>query len=381
MSREIKTRENYKDIKVPDKSIHGMKRMRQASIRAKESNSQEQMQEQERHVHSPVAYAEDKAAYGTERAVREIPHQTRNAYRTAKASAKKTEQAMRKAKQTIKNTEKATKETAKAIVNVVKATFTATKSLISMIIAGGWVAVFILLIIVLFGAWFAIAGGDESEQMEVFSAEVLAYEPLIQQYADQHGMSEYVLVEVRWDEVMQELGFKGELLQRVSEATVKSDIWKEYDRSLLSYEEMLELFIANAPELEKEIRLFMRHEPETIRKFPYAREWVKSFRDNGYNCYILSNYPRYCYEKTYTERLYEEFINGAVYSCQVQLVKPETEIYQTLLKRYELIPEECVFLDDNLGNVDTARKLGIHAVQFTTKEECERELRKLGVKC
>lgn len=192
MSREIKTRENYKDIKVLDKSIHGMKRMRQASMRAKESNPQEQKQEQERHAQTPVSYAEEKVAYGTERVIKEIPHQTRNAYQTAKASAKKTEQAMRKAKQTIKNTEKATKETSKAIVNVVKATFTATKSLISMIIAGGWVAVFILLIIVLFGAWFAIAGGDESEQAELFSSEVLSYEPLIQQYADQYGMSEYV---------------------------------------------------------------------------------------------------------------------------------------------------------------------------------------------
>ncbi len=125
------------------------------------------MREQECYTQSPVAYAEDKAAYGTERAIREIPHNTRNAYQTAKVSAKKTEQAIRKAKQTIKNTEKATKETAKAIVNVVKATFTVTKSLIAMIIAGGWVAVFILLIVVLFGAWFAIVGSDESEQTEV----------------------------------------------------------------------------------------------------------------------------------------------------------------------------------------------------------------------
>ena len=192
MSREIKTRENYKDIKVLDKSIHEIKRMRQASMRAKESAPQEQMREQECHTQSPVAFAEDKAAYGTERAIKEIPHQTRNAYWTAKGSAKKAEQAMQKARQTIKNTEKATKETAKVIVNVVKATFTATKSLISMIIAGGWVAVFILLIIVLFGAWFAIAGGDESEQTELFSAEVIAYEPFIQRYADQYEMSEYV---------------------------------------------------------------------------------------------------------------------------------------------------------------------------------------------
>lgn len=207
MSREIKTRENYKDIKVLDKSIHGIRRMRQAGMSVRESNPQEQMREQECHTQSMVVYAKDKVAYGTERAIKEIPYQTRNAYRTAKASAKKTEQAMRKAKQTIKNTEKATKETAKAIVNVVKATFTATKSLISMIIAGGWVAVFILLIIVLFGAWFAIAGGDESEQTELFSAEVIAYEPLIQQYADEYGMSEYV--ELIKAIIMQESGGVG----------------------------------------------------------------------------------------------------------------------------------------------------------------------------
>ena len=58
MSREIKTRENYKDIKVLDKSIHGMKRMRQASIRAKESNTQEQMREQEYHTQSVILQIE-----------------------------------------------------------------------------------------------------------------------------------------------------------------------------------------------------------------------------------------------------------------------------------------------------------------------------------
>ena len=190
-----------------------------------------------------------------------------------------------------------------------------------------------------------------------------------------------VLVEVRWDEVMQELGFEGEVLKRVSEATVRSDIWSDYDRSLRSDEEILASFVANEPELEREIRLFMEHESDTIRRFPYAREWVKSFRDNGYHCYILSNYPRTTHEKTRDERDYEEFVDCAIYSCQVQLIKPEPEIYQTLLTRYGLIADECVFLDDNIMNVKAARKLGIYAIQFTTKEAAEQELRKLGVKC
>lgn len=188
-----------------------------------------------------------------------------------------------------------------------------------------------------------------------------------------------VLVDVCWDEIMQELGFEGEILTRVSNATVRSDTWSEYDRGKWSDEEILDAFIANAPELEREIRLFMEHEPETIREFPYAKDWVKSFKDKGYRCYILSNYPRITYENTCQERGFEEFVDGAIYSYQVHMIKPEPMIYQTLLERYGLCPEECVFIDDKLANVEAARKLGIHAIQFKTKEYTERELEKLGV--
>ena len=104
-------------------------------------------------------------------------------------------------------------------------------------------------------------------------------------------------------------------------------------------------------------------------------------KETIYHCYVLSNYPRTSYENTKSERTYEEFMDGVLYSYQVQMVKPEAEIYQMLLRKYELIPGECVFLDDNLANVEAAKKLGIHAIQFITKAETERELRELGVQC
>lgn len=190
-----------------------------------------------------------------------------------------------------------------------------------------------------------------------------------------------VLVEIRWNQVMQKLGFDDEVLNRVSEATVRSEQWKEYDRSACSDEELISMFVANDPEMEKEIRLFMEHESEAIVAFSYAKEWVKSFKDNGYNCYILSNYSKSTHEKTKAERSYEEYIDGAIYSWQLQIVKPEPAIYQELLERYELTPQECVFMDDNIMNVEMARKLGIHAIHFTTKSDAEVQLRKLGVKC
>lgn len=188
-----------------------------------------------------------------------------------------------------------------------------------------------------------------------------------------------VLVKVRWLEVMQELGFHEDTIEQVANATVRSGTWSEYDRSLRSYEDILAEFISNNPEVENEILLFMEHEKETIREFAYAKEWVKSFKDKGYKCYVLSNYPKRMFEITYSERSFEEHMDGAIYSYAVQMIKPEKEIYQTLLRRYDLIPEECVFIDDNLANVEAAKAIGIHALHFQTKDEIEEKLRRLGV--
>ena len=189
-----------------------------------------------------------------------------------------------------------------------------------------------------------------------------------------------VLVEVRWQEVMRELGFDEATVELVANATVCSSAWGEYDRSKLPYEEMLKKFVMNNPTVEKEIRLFMKHEKEAIREFPYAREWVKTFHDKGYKCYVLSNYPKGTFENTREERSFEEFMDGAVYSFQVQMIKPEKEIYQVLLKRYNLMPAESVFIDDNLTNVEMARELGMYAIHFQTKDETEEELKQLGMK-
>ena len=41
-----------------------------------------------------------------------------------------------------------------------------------------------------------------------------------------------------------------------------------------------------------------------------------------------------------------KYVDGAVFSCEVKQIKPEPEIYKTLLERYHLEPEKSVFLDD-----------------------------------
>ena len=141
-------------------------------------------------------------------AIKTTEQTAKAAQKTAKASAKAAQKAAQTAKATAKATAEATKTTVKATIAAVKAIIAGTKALISALIAGGWIAVVIILIVVLLGCAVSLfGGGSESTSYTPVSAEVEAYTPLIQKYAKQYGIPEYV--ELIKAVMMQESGGKG----------------------------------------------------------------------------------------------------------------------------------------------------------------------------
>ena len=158
-----------------------------------------------------------KTAQATSKAaIKTTETSVKTAQAAAKASVKATQRAAQAAKATAKATAEATKAAVRATIAAVKAIIAGTKALISAIIAGGWVAVVIILIIVLFGCAVSLfGGGGNSNSYTPVSAEVEAYELLIQQYARQHGIPEYT--ELIKAVMMQESGGRGNDPMQASE--------------------------------------------------------------------------------------------------------------------------------------------------------------------
>ena len=150
-----------------------------------------------------------KTAQATSKAaIKTTETSVKTAQAVAKASAKTAQKAAQAAKATAKATAEATKATVRATIAAVKAIIAGTKALISALIAGGWIAVVIILIVVLLGCAVSLfGGGSGSNAYTPVSAEVEAYEPLIQKYAKQYGISEYV--ELIKAVMMQESGGRG----------------------------------------------------------------------------------------------------------------------------------------------------------------------------
>ena len=150
-----------------------------------------------------------KTAQATSKATIKTAEQTAKATKeAAKASAKAAQKAAQAAKATAKATAEATKTAVRDTIAAVKVIIAGTKALISALIAGGWVSVVIILIVVLLGCAVSLfGGGGGSNAYTPVSAEVEAYEPLIQKYAKQYGILEYV--ELIKAVMMQESGGRG----------------------------------------------------------------------------------------------------------------------------------------------------------------------------
>ena len=170
-----------------------------------------------------------------------------------------------------------------------------------------------------------------------------------------------------------------ETYQKIVKATVQSPVWAEFDRGLWTDEEILEGFIKNDPSIESILRNMFERLEGIIKQRDYAIPWIRELKKSGYQVLVLSNFPKKVYELFQNEMTFLQEVDGGILSYQDQVIKPDKEIYNLLMSRYQLNPQECVFLDDLKDNIKTAKELGMHTVLFTTKEEAQDELRKLNV--
>ena len=188
-----------------------------------------------------------------------------------------------------------------------------------------------------------------------------------------------VLADFIWEEYYRSFGFTEEILDRLAKATVKDPMWNEYDRGVMTDEEVLQGFIDNDTGIEREIRLTLKDVGAMVRRNDYAIPWIKELQGKGYRCLYLSNFSEKARKECAASMDFLPYMDGGILSYQDKVIKPMPEIYQLLIDRYQLVPEECVFMDDTLRNLEGAEKFGIHTIHFKNQAQAIEELRKLGV--
>ena len=188
-----------------------------------------------------------------------------------------------------------------------------------------------------------------------------------------------VLAGFTWKEHFESFGYDDAMVERLAKATVMSPMWNENDRGVMKVEELLQAFVELDPEIEQDILKVLENVKTMVIRNDYAIPWIQDLKSKGYRVLYLSNFSEKA-EKDCAHALdFIPYMDGGILSYQEKVIKPMPEIYELLIERYGLVPEECVFLDDTKANLSGAEKFGIHTIHFQNQAQAIDELRKMGV--
>jgi epoxide hydrolase-like predicted phosphatase len=99
----------------------------------------------------------------------------------------------------------------------------------------------------------------------------------------------------------------------------------------------------------------------------------------AYKLALISNAPSKLIRGILAENNLEKYFDVIIVSSEVGMVKPSPEIFQLALQKLGVNPAESIFIDDNIGNVEGAAKIGIHSIQFESAAQLKADLAELDV--
>lgn len=106
---------------------------------------------------------------------------------------------------------------------------------------------------------------------------------------------------------------------------------------------------------------------------------LEQIRTKGYKTGFLSNTEegamRYFHKKEYGK-----YFDAVIFSCVEGVIKPEPKIYEIALEKFQVKPNETVFIDDKPANIQGAQDVGMHGIVFQNIAQLKQELQNLGVK-
>lgn len=135
--------------------------------------------------------------------------------------------------------------------------------------------------------------------------------------------------------------------------------WVKLDEGTIELDDLDALIQQRiTPELRETAHELLYNWHINLPVYSEMEELMASLKSRGYHLYLLSNAGLQFHE--YEKHISAfQYLDGKVISADIQCIKPNPAIYQYLLDQYQLLPSQCLFIDDAPANIDGAKALGI----------------------
>jgi len=97
-------------------------------------------------------------------------------------------------------------------------------------------------------------------------------------------------------------------------------------------------------------------------------------KDNNHRLIALTNWSSQTFPIAQQRYEFLKWFEKILVSGEEKMKKPDHEIYRLLIDRYNIVPENAVFIDDSLPNVEGAKGAGLQAIHYTNTDRLREEL-------
>lgn len=148
---------------------------------------------------------------------------------------------------------------------------------------------------------------------------------------------------------------------------MQADRISERDYWLARTQEVGRLLGEDWTRMETFVRRARGADPAAVMR-PEALQAIQTAKAAGCLLAVLSNELDLFYGADFRERLpVLKAFDLIVDATHTGILKPDPRAYQAVSEALALAPDELVFVDDQLRNVNGARRLGWHAVHFDVR--------------
>jgi 2-haloacid dehalogenase len=157
--------------------------------------------------------------------------------------------------------------------------------------------------------------------------------------------------------------------------------WNEEQDAGRSLNEATEQLVNKFPEHEDNIRAYYGRWEEMLKgPIHETVEVLRTLKENtDHKLYALTNWSAETFPVALKRYDFLHWFDGRVVSGEEKTRKPYKEIYETLVKRFNIDPAKAIYTDDNIRNLGPAKELGIHTIHFREPAQFKKELQELGV--
>lgn len=180
-----------------------------------------------------------------------------------------------------------------------------------------------------------------------------------------------VLLEWNKDKILKAVAKTEKDYLILDKAIFQSGFWERLDLGTLTREELVDRVLSLLGDIyEKKVEEVIWNWPAYIDIYKEVFPLLTGLKEKGHRIFVLSNTSPVFYELLKDQLApLEKILDGFVLSCDIKAIKPDRKMFEEILRKYQLDPANCVFLDDIADNTKMAETLGIKAYQVKQRSD------------